>query len=76
MAGVMRVNLNKNKRYLQTLGTLPSIGRHVKGERNLHPYASLNNQQTAKNTRDSQKGLNLTAPILRSRKAVTVKPMK
>ena len=73
MASLMRVNLNKNKRYLQTLGP---IGRHVKGERNLHPYASLNNQQTAKNTRDSQKPLNLIAPILRSRKAVTVKPMK
>ena len=68
--------LNKTQRYLQTLGALPAIGRHSKGERNLHPYASLNNQQTAKNTRDSQKPLNLTTPILRSRKAVTVKPMK
>ena len=73
MASVMRVNLNKTQRYLRTLGP---IGRHSKGERNLHPYASLINGQTAKNTRDSQKGLNLTAPILRSRKAVTVKPMK
>jgi hypothetical protein len=73
MASLMRVNLNKNKRYLQTLGP---IGRHVKGERNLHPYASLINGQTAKNRKLSSWGKNITFPRLRNHKAVTVQPMK
>ena len=76
MASVMRVNLNKNKRYLQTLGALPSIGRHSKGERNLHPYASLINGQTAKNRKLSSWGKNITSPRLRNHKATTVQPMK
>jgi hypothetical protein len=50
--------LNKTQRYLQTLGALPAIGRHVKGERNLHPYHSLANSQSAKGVKDSSRGLN------------------
>ena len=50
--------LNKNQRYLQTLGPLPAIGRHSKGERNLHPYDSLVDGLTAKGVRESSRGLN------------------
>jgi len=65
--------LNKTQRYIETLGP---IGRHVKGERNLHPYASLNNQQSAKGVRDSARGKNLSRPFLRTLKTKTVVPME